>query len=119
MNNYQNAQGRQLDSGKAMGALGQLMGQEQRDQLNKQLEFGGVQQGQQQRNLDLATKDFENQTNYPQKMLEMLNSIVRGYGSNLGQTTTNYSAAPSGTLASPLQSAATTLNSSYGSSSGR
>lgn len=117
MGNYQTAQGRQLQSGQALGALGQLMGSESRDQINNMLQLGGVNQAQEQKNLDLAAQDFENQVAYPQKQLEMLNSIIRGYSGNLGQTTTSYKATPSATMASPLQKVATALNSSYGSQS--
>ena len=115
MDAYTGSKTRQLQSGQALGALGQMMGGESRDQLTKMLELGGVNQAQQQKNLDLAAQDFEQQVAYPQKMLEMLNSIIRGYGGSLGQTTTSYKATPSPTGASPLQQAATALNSSYGS----
>lgn len=117
MSGYQTAQGRQLQSGQALGALGQMMGDEERAQLSKQMEFGGIQQAQNQKNLDLAAQDFENQTAYPQKQLEMLNSIIRGYAGNLGQTTTSYKANPGQTGASPLQNVATALANSYSSGS--
>lgn len=92
MGNYQDAMARQLSSGQSLGALGQIAGNENRNQLEEMMKLGTVGQGQTQANLDLATKDFENQTNYPLKQLETLNSILRGYGANLGTTTTSYSA---------------------------
>jgi len=93
MDSYQSALGRQLTSGQSLGALGQITGNENRAQLEELMKMGIIEQGQNQANLDLATKDFENQTNYPLKQLETLNSILRGYGANLGTTSTSYSAA--------------------------
>lgn len=118
MGAYQDAQGRQLQSGQALGALGQLMGTEGRSQLQGLLDVGGVAQGQQQKNLNLATQDFENQVNYPAKQLEMLNSIIRGYAGNLGQTTTSYQ--PGGSTygtTSPLTNVASILQAATGGSS--
>lgn len=116
MNAYSTAKGRQLQTGQAQGALGQLIGSESRDQLSKMLELGGVNQAQDQKNLDLATKDFENQVNYPQKMLEMMNSIIRGYAGNLGQTTTSYGSSPTYGSTSPLTNVASILQASSGGS---
>lgn len=116
MSNYQNAQGRQLQSGQALGALGQMMGSESRDQINNMLQLGGVNQAQQQKNLDLAAKDFENQVAYPQKQLELLNSIIRGYSNNLDKTTTSYSATPTYGSTSPLTNVASILQAASGGS---
>lgn len=114
MSAYQGAQGRQLQAGQQFGALGQMMGTEARNQLMGLLDIGGVAQAQNQKNLDLAAKDFEQQTADPQKKLEMLNSILRGYSGNLDKTTTSYSAVPSYGSTSPLTNVANILKSSYG-----
>lgn len=114
MSNYQTAQGRQLQAGQQLGALGQMVGTENRNQLNNQLAMGAVNQNQEQRNLDLAAQDFTNQVNYPAKQLEMLNSIIRGYAGKLGETTTNYAAVPVNATSSPLADIANILKQSSG-----
>ncbi len=116
MSNYLDSKTRQIDSGKSLGALGSTIGTENRAQIDNMMSSGALGQNQQQRNLDLAAKDFENQVNYPAKQLEMLNSIIRGYAGNLGQTTTSYSAAPTYGTTSPLTNAANVLQSWSGGS---
>lgn len=113
MGAYQDAQGRQLQAGQTMGALGQITGNESRNQLDQMMKLGTVPQSLQQANLDLAAKDFENQVNYPQKQLELLNSILRGYAPTAGSTTTSYTAQNPSSVAtynSPLTNIAGVLN---------
>lgn len=113
MGAYQDAQGRQLQAGQTMGALGQISGNESRNQLENMMKIGTVPQSLQQANLDLAAKDFENQVNYPQQQLQLLNSIIRGYQPTGSSTTTSYSAANPANVASynsPLANIAGTLN---------
>lgn len=104
LQSYEAAKDREIQSGQTMGALGQLFGNESRNQLEEQMKLGTVAQGQQQANLDLATKDFENQVNYPQQQLELLNSIIRGYAPTAGSTKTTYSPGiMGGSVNTPLQ----------------
>lgn len=114
MGNYQTAQGRQLEAGQQMGALGQLAGNEARSQLGFQNVLGLQGQMQQQKNLDLATQDFQNQVNYPFQMLNQLNAIVKGYQPTGQNTVVQYSGAPNASAGtSPLLDIANILR-SYG-----
>lgn len=80
---------RQLQSGQAMGALGQFMGTEARNQLGFANTMGMQQQTQNQRNLDQAYSDFTAQRDYPLQMVNTLNSVVRGF--NPGNNQSQYS----------------------------
>jgi len=113
MSNYQTAQQRQMQAGQTMGALGQISGDEARKQLEEMMKLGTVPQSLKQANLDLATKDFENQVNYPQQQLQLLNSIIRGYQPTGEGTKISYSTANPANVASynsPLANIAGTLN---------
>lgn len=101
MGNYQTAQSRQLDSGKTLGALGQLQGQEGRAQGQNAVQMGDINRNMQQANLDLARTDFENQQNYPKQQLQFLDQITKGYAPT-GGTTTSYASTPTTGGASPL-----------------
>lgn len=94
MDDYQSALARRIQAGQSLGALGNTIGQEGRAQLESMVGLGNIGQNQDQRNLDLAASDFENQVNYPLRQLEIMNSILRGYSNNLNNTQTRYSAAP-------------------------
>jgi hypothetical protein len=79
--------------------------------------IGMTQQGQAQKNLDLAYQDFLRQTQYPKEQISFLSNIVRGLPSGGGtqaQTTTGmgqqYSASPLAQLASAGMSAAALSN---------
>jgi hypothetical protein len=89
MQNYDQAMRRQLQSGQAMGALGQFMGTEARNQLGFANTMGMQQQTQNQRNLDQAYSDFTAQRDYPLQMVNTLNSVVRGF--NPGNNQSQYS----------------------------
>lgn len=75
--------------------------------------IGMTQQGQAQKNLDLAYQDFQRQTQYPKEQLSWLNQQVRGLPSGGGTTSAQtssvgqqYSASPLAQLASAGMSAA-------------
>jgi hypothetical protein len=74
---------------------------------------GAQQQGQQQKNLDLAYQDFLRQTQYPKEQISFLSNVVRGLPSGGGTASTatsgmgqQYSASPLAQLASAGMSAA-------------
>jgi hypothetical protein len=78
---------------------------------------GAQQQGQEQKNLDLAYQDFQRQTQYPKEQIRFLNEMVRGLPSGGGTTSQNtssmgstYSASPLASLASAGMSAAALSN---------
>jgi hypothetical protein len=78
---------------------------------------GAEQQAMNQKNLDLAYQDFQNQTAYPEQQLGFLSNIVRGLpsgGSTTSGTTSSiggtYSASPLASLASAGLSAAALSN---------
>jgi hypothetical protein len=78
----------QLAAGKQQGALGQAsqaLGLEGAQALEAS---GAAQQGQNQRNLDLAYQDFLQQRDYPKSQVDWLSNIIRGVPS---QSTTNSS----------------------------
>jgi len=105
MSNYQNAQGRQLQAGQTMGALGQLFGNENRSQLGFANTMGLQQQQLNQQNLDTAYGDFTAQRDYPLQMLNILNSVVRGYQPTAqtgGLSTTAYGGEAGKSGTSPL-----------------
>lgn len=79
--------------------------------------IGMTQQGQAQKNLDLAYQDFLRQTQYPKQQIQFLSEIVRGLpsggGTQTGTTTSmgqQYSASPLAQLASAGMSAAALSN---------
>jgi len=79
--------------------------------------IGAAQQGQTQKNLDLAYQDFLRQTQYPKEQLSWLSNQIRGLPSGgatqTGQTTSmgqSYSASPLASLASAGMSAAALSN---------
>lgn len=79
--------------------------------------IGMTQQGQAQKNLDLAYQDFLRQTQYPKEQIRFLNEAIRGLPSGGGtQATTatsmgqQYSASPLAQLASAGMSAAALSN---------
>lgn len=79
--------------------------------------IGMTQQGQAQKNLDLAYQDFLRQTQYPKEQIRFLNEAVRGLpsggGTQTGATTSmgqSYSASPLAQLASAGMSAAALSN---------
>jgi hypothetical protein len=103
MSNYNTAEGRSLQAGNSLGALGQLTGQENRNELNFTNTIGGQQQQQNQNNLNVAEQDFQNQKNYPLAQLGIVNAAIRGY--QPPTSTTSYTGSqlnPANTSASPL-----------------
>lgn len=74
---------------------------------------GAEQQAMNQKNLDLAYQDFQNQTQYPQQQIGFLSNVIRGLPSGGGTTSGStssmgqtYSASPLASLASAGLSAA-------------
>lgn len=103
----------QLGAGQQMGALaslGQQMGLQGNAALNA---VGQEQQGQSQRNLDLAYQDWQNQTQYPQQMVDWLSQTIRGIPSQ-GQVVQGTRPADPNTLSSPLDTLLGSLSASQG-----
>lgn len=90
MGNYQTAKSRQLQAGNQMGALAQ---QQQGMGLTDAaaLEAAGTtQQNQNQKNLDLAYGDFQEQRDYPKTQAEWMSNLIRGqpYSTTTSSTST-------------------------------
>ena len=83
----------------AAGTLGQLGGQQfqQGMDINKlQSAYGGMQQNQAQRGLDVGYQDFLNQQNYPYKQLGFMSDLLRGTPTGSSSVTNMYQPAGSG-----------------------
>lgn len=79
-----------LEAGRNLGALAEvLQGLQGRDIATLDA-VGSAQQQQNQKNLDLAYQDFQNQTNYPRNTIDWMSSIIRGipYSSSTTSTET-------------------------------
>lgn len=77
----------------AAGTLGQLGGQQfqQGMDVNKlQSAYGGMEQAQRQRGLDIAYQDFLNQENYPYKQLGFMSDLLRGTPTGSSSVTNMY-----------------------------
>lgn len=77
----------------AAGTLGQLGGQQfqQGLDINKlQSAYGGMEQAQRQRGLDIAYQDFLNQQNYPYKQLGFMSDLLRGTPTGSSSVTQMY-----------------------------
>jgi hypothetical protein len=66
----------------------------QRDIANK-MQLGSVQQGDTQRELDIAYQDFMNQQNYPYKQLGFMSDLLRGTPTGSSSVMNMYQAPPS------------------------
>lgn len=78
----------QFDQGQRMQAIGmapQFANQQYQDAQNL-LNVGGIQQGQQQQNLDFGYNQFQQASDYPFKQLAATGNVVN---SNMGSTTTS------------------------------
>lgn len=78
----------QFDQGQRMQAIGmapQFANQQYQDAQNL-LNVGGIQQGQQQQNLDFGYNQFQQASDYPFKQLQATGNVVN---SNMGSTTTS------------------------------
>lgn len=78
----------QLEAGRQMGALGaaqQQLGLSGAQALDA---IGQEQQGLNQRNLDTAYQDFQNQTNYPRQTVDWLSSVIHGMPAPVSSTST-------------------------------
>ncbi len=100
MSNYGQAMNR-------VGAAGAQLNQLGESQFNTGLAgaaalegIGGEQQGQNQKNLDLAYGDFQNQLNYPKDQLNWMNSVINGYQPQ-ASTTANQTSVPNGSSTQP------------------
>ena len=77
----------------AAGTLGQLGGQQfqQGMDINRlQSAYGGMEQAQRQRGLDIAYQDFLNQENYPYKQLGFMSDLLRGTPTGSSSVTQMY-----------------------------
>jgi hypothetical protein len=83
----------------AAGTLGQLGGQQfqQGMDINKlQSAYGGMEQAQRQRDLDIGYQNFQNQQNYPYKQLGFMSDLLRGTPTGSSSVTNMYQPAGSG-----------------------
>jgi hypothetical protein len=65
-------------SASTLGQLGQTQFGQETAITDAQMRAGALQQGQEQKGLDLQYQDFMDSKNYPYKQLEFMNSIYRG-----------------------------------------
>lgn len=79
MTNYQGALQRQAQTGGILSGIGSAQTQNDMQTGGYQNLMGGVQQANQQTNLDTAYQDFLNQKQYPLQQLDTVNSILKGY----------------------------------------
>jgi hypothetical protein len=78
----------QMKGAAQLGALGQTAQQLGLTGASALDTIGQMQQGQQQKNLDLAYQDFENQRDYPRQTVDWLSSVIRGMPAPESRTTT-------------------------------
>jgi hypothetical protein len=81
-------QGALLQGGAQMGALGQAQQQLGLQGAAALDTIGQEQQGQQQKNLNVAYEDFQNQTNYPRSTIDWMSSVIRGLPAPVSTTST-------------------------------
>lgn len=81
-------QGALLQAGAQTGALGQASQQLGLSGAAALDTIGQEQQGQQQKNLDVAYQDFLNQTNYPRSTVDWMSSVIRGLPAPVSTQTT-------------------------------
>lgn len=92
MKNYNEGMGRGIAGGREMGALGTgAQSTYLRDSAGLEA-AGAAQQGQSQRNLDLAYGDFLNQREYPRQNVSFMSNVVRGL--QVPTNTTTQTSAP-------------------------
>lgn len=95
--------GRQLAAGQQTGALAQTQQQLGLTDAAALEGAGLAQQGQQQRNLDLAYQNFAEQRDYPRQNVAFLNEALRGAAPAAQPSTTTTSTGPASSFgASPL-----------------
>lgn len=83
----------------AASTLGQLGGQQfqQGMDINKlQSAYGGMEQAQRQKDMDIAYQNFQNQQNYPYKQLGFMSDLLRGTPTGSSSVTNMYQPAGSG-----------------------
>lgn len=103
MTNYQGALQRQAQTGGILAGIGSGQTQNDLQSGGYQNLAGGVQQANQQQNLDTAYQDFLNQQQYPLQGLNTVNSILKGYSPT---TSTNSTVGlPNSAVSSPGASA--------------
>jgi len=87
MGTYQNALQRQAQTAGIQAGIGTGQTQNQVQAGGFQNLMGGVQQENQQQNLNTAYGDFQNQQQYPLQQLDIVNSILKGYSPTASKTT--------------------------------
>lgn len=83
-----------LNSGSALGQLGQARPQVVQNEFQNLYGIGALGQGQNQANLDLAYQDFLEQRQYPFQQLGFLSNIISGTPNAQSSTTTSSTPAP-------------------------
>lgn len=114
MGNYQNALQRQGQTAGIMAGIGTGQTQNQMQAGGYQQIMGGIQQQNQQQNLDTAYQDFLRQQQYPQDQLNTVNSILRGYAPYQPSNTQSYVGSPNQTSTTPANSALGALSTFFG-----
>jgi len=82
-----------LQAGQQLGALSQMRAQLAQGDVGALAAAGSDQQNLNQRNLDTAYGDFQNQRDYPKNQTDWISNIIRGIP-NQGQTTSTANTGP-------------------------
>lgn len=114
MSTYQNALQRQAQTGGILSGIGTGQTQNEVQAGGFQNLMGGVEQANQQQNLDTAYGDFQNQKNYPLQQLDVVNSILKGYSPYQSKTATTVAGSPNTTATYPGQTALGALSAFFG-----
>jgi hypothetical protein len=77
-----------LEAGKQQAGLGQAAQQMGLAGASALDTIGQMQQQQNQKNLDVAYQDFQNQTNYPRSTIDWMSSVIRGMPAPVSTQTT-------------------------------
>lgn len=106
MANYMQGQSNQISAGSQLGALGQIYQNTAIKDSAALGQIGSEQQAQNQKNLDVAYQNFQNQNAYGQNQAAWLNSMIRGIAAPTQSTVTTTNPATSSQQgASPLYQA--------------
>lgn len=113
MSAYGTGKGRQIAAGQGLGALGMdVQGAGLRDAAAMEA-IGAAQQGQGQRNLDVAYGDFTEQRDYPREQANFMSQIVRGLPAQPTSTSTT-TTGPGQNVPSPVSQLAGLAVGGYG-----
>ncbi len=117
MNSYQNAQNRQANVGTDYANLANTSQNQQEQNLQNLLYTGGLQQANQQKNLDTSYQDFLTQQNQPYQNINNLAGVLNNFkpsGVNTTVSTNPITASSVPPGPSPLQNILGTLGQAFG-----